>query len=76
MTSSDNNFVSFQACDLLLAQRVEAKMKGRKVNDVLNRLHLAVPAKRDTKVGVENFVQWKGCYDNRMPVMINLEPFV
>jgi len=37
------------ACDKLLAQRVEAKMKGKKVNDVLNRLHLAIPAARDNK---------------------------
>ena len=29
--------------------RVEQKMKGRKVNDVLNRLHLAMPTKRDNK---------------------------
>ena len=40
----------FQACDRLLAHRVEVKMKSRKVNDVLNRLHLAVPSKRDNKV--------------------------
>jgi nucleolar GTP-binding protein len=41
--------VKTTACDLLLAQRVESKLKGRKVNDVLNRLHVAVPDKRDTK---------------------------
>jgi len=41
--------VKTQACDKLLVQRVEAKMKGRKVNDVLNRLHLAVPTARDNK---------------------------
>lgn len=39
-----------QACDQLLAHRVNAKIKGKKVHDVLNRLHLAVPAKRDEKV--------------------------
>uniref|UniRef100_A0A8C4IDQ7 Nucleolar GTP-binding protein 1 n=1 Tax=Dicentrarchus labrax TaxID=13489 RepID=A0A8C4IDQ7_DICLA len=38
-----------QACDRLLADRVENKMKGKKVHDVLNRLHLAMPAKRDDK---------------------------
>ncbi|XP_004854638.1 nucleolar GTP-binding protein 1 isoform X2 [Heterocephalus glaber] len=38
-----------QACDRLLAHRVETKMKGNKVNEVLNRLHLAVPNKRDDK---------------------------
>ncbi|KAK2142393.1 hypothetical protein LSH36_962g00043 [Paralvinella palmiformis] len=39
----------YQACDRLLAHRVEQKMKGRKVNDILNRLHVSVPAKRDGK---------------------------
>uniref|UniRef100_A0A2K5CJ33 Nucleolar GTP-binding protein 1 n=1 Tax=Aotus nancymaae TaxID=37293 RepID=A0A2K5CJ33_AOTNA len=39
-----------QACDRLLAHRVETKMKGRKVNEVLNRLHLAVSSRRDDKV--------------------------
>lgn len=43
-----------QACDRLLAARVETKMKGKKVHDVLNRLHLAVPAKRDEKVEASN----------------------
>ncbi|XP_019363715.1 PREDICTED: nucleolar GTP-binding protein 1 isoform X2 [Gavialis gangeticus] len=41
--------VKTEACDRLLAHRVETKMKGNKVNEVLNRLHLAVPAKRDHK---------------------------
>nr|XP_020635344.1 nucleolar GTP-binding protein 1 isoform X2 [Pogona vitticeps] len=41
--------VKTEACDRLLAHRVDTKMKGNKVNDVLNRLHLAVPAKRDDK---------------------------
>ncbi|TPX30200.1 hypothetical protein SmJEL517_g06181 [Synchytrium microbalum] len=38
-----------QACDVLLASRVEMKMKGHKVNDVLNKLHLAEPMQRDSK---------------------------
>uniref|UniRef100_A0A3Q3WQM5 Nucleolar GTP-binding protein 1 n=1 Tax=Mola mola TaxID=94237 RepID=A0A3Q3WQM5_MOLML len=38
-----------QACDRLLSNRVETKMRGKKVHDVLNRLHLAMPAKRDEK---------------------------
>ncbi|KAM5157259.1 GTP-binding protein 4 [Mantella aurantiaca] len=41
--------VKTEACDRLLTHRVETKMKGNKVNDVLNRLHLAVPTKRDNK---------------------------
>nr|XP_031526762.1 nucleolar GTP-binding protein 1 isoform X3 [Vicugna pacos] len=41
--------VKTEACDRLLAHRVETKMKGNKVNEVLNRLHLAVPNRRDDK---------------------------
>uniref|UniRef100_A0A8B9ZRF7 Nucleolar GTP-binding protein 1 n=1 Tax=Anas zonorhyncha TaxID=75864 RepID=A0A8B9ZRF7_9AVES len=41
--------VKTEACDRLLAHRVDTKMKGNKVNEVLNRLHLAMPAKRDDK---------------------------
>ncbi|XP_061443484.1 GTP-binding protein 4 [Rhineura floridana] len=41
--------VKTEACDRLLAHRVDTKMKGNKVNDILNRLHLAVPSKRDNK---------------------------
>ncbi|GCC27071.1 GTP-binding protein 4 isoform X1 [Chiloscyllium punctatum] len=41
--------VKTEACDSLLAYRVDSKMKGKKVNDLLNRLHLAVPSKRDEK---------------------------
>lgn len=37
------------ACDRLMALRVELKMKGQKINDVLNRLHLTTPQPRDTK---------------------------
>ncbi|XP_051556262.1 GTP-binding protein 4-like [Myxocyprinus asiaticus] len=42
--------VKMEACDWLLAHRVDTKMKGKKVHEVLNRLHLAVPTKRDQKV--------------------------
>ncbi|XP_068196332.1 GTP-binding protein 4 [Antennarius striatus] len=41
--------VKAEACDRLLANRVETKMKGKKVHDVLNRLHLALPTRRDEK---------------------------
>ncbi|XP_048367374.1 GTP-binding protein 4 [Sphaerodactylus townsendi] len=41
--------VKTEACDRLLAHRVETKMKSNKVNDILNRLHLALPARRDNK---------------------------
>lgn len=39
-----------EACERLLAHRVEQKIKSSKVNDVLNRLHVAEPKKRDDKV--------------------------
>lgn len=42
--------VKTEACDQLLAQRVEVKMKSKKVNDVVNRLHVATPTQRDNKV--------------------------
>ena len=42
--------VKTEACDRLLATRVEVKAKGRKVNDVVNRLHVATPQQRDDKV--------------------------
>ena len=38
-----------EACERLLAHRVELKIKSSKINVVLNRLHLAEPAKRDNK---------------------------
>nr|XP_057926133.1 nucleolar GTP-binding protein 1 [Doryrhamphus excisus] len=41
--------VKNEACDRLLAHRVDNKMKGKKVHDILNRLHVAMPAKRDEK---------------------------
>ncbi|ORX85722.1 GTP binding protein 4 [Anaeromyces robustus] len=41
--------VKSTACEKLLASRVEVKMKSTRVNDVLNKLHFAVPVKRDNK---------------------------
>lgn len=38
------------ACDKLLLQRVDAKMRGKKVTNVLNRLRVATPKQRDQKV--------------------------
>lgn len=38
-----------EACERLLAHRVEQKIKSSKVNDVLNRLHVAEPRKRDNR---------------------------
>ncbi|KAK1376533.1 Nucleolar GTP-binding protein 1 [Heracleum sosnowskyi] len=37
------------ACERLLDQRVEQKMKSKKINDCLNRFHVATPKPRDQK---------------------------
>ncbi|KAF5181341.1 Nucleolar gtp-binding protein [Thalictrum thalictroides] len=37
------------ACERLLNQRVEVKMKSKKINDCLNRFHVAIPKPRDQK---------------------------
>lgn len=42
--------VKMEACERLLASRVEMKLKSKKVNDVVNRLHVAIPVPRDEKV--------------------------
>ena len=47
VTEEGITVVKTQACDMLLAQRVEIKMKGKKLPDVLNRLHVAMPTPRD-----------------------------
>jgi nucleolar GTP-binding protein len=41
--------VKQRACDLLLEKRVEAKMKGRKLAGVMNRLRVVQPTPRDGK---------------------------
>ncbi|KAF8634272.1 hypothetical protein AX17_004229 [Amanita inopinata Kibby_2008] len=35
------------ACDALLAHRIETKMRGSKVNSIINRIHVAQPKPRD-----------------------------
>ena len=35
------------ACDALLAHRVDSKLKGSKVNSIINRIHVAQPKARD-----------------------------
>ncbi|XBI83204.1 hypothetical protein VPH35_091735 [Triticum aestivum] len=37
------------ACERLLEQRVEIKMKSKKINDCLNRFHAAMPKPRDNR---------------------------
>ncbi|XP_068213596.1 GTP-binding protein 4 [Palaemon carinicauda] len=41
--------VKKEACDRLLAHRVDAKLRTRKADSILNRVHVAMPAKRDIK---------------------------
>jgi len=41
--------VKSTACDLLLQHRVEAKFRSKKVDSILNRLHVTDPAARDEK---------------------------
>ena len=36
-----------KACDALLAHRVDSKLKGNKINSVINRIHVAQPVPRD-----------------------------
>jgi nucleolar GTP-binding protein len=43
------NAVKNVACERLLEQRVEMKMKSKKINDCLNRIHVAMPKARDGK---------------------------
>ncbi|KJE92887.1 GTP binding protein 4 [Capsaspora owczarzaki ATCC 30864] len=47
LTAENVAQVKNTACDKLLAHRVEATISSRKVNDVVNRLHLAMPTERD-----------------------------
>src|SRR5260370_41709068 len=42
--------VKNKACDALLAQRVDAKLKGSKINTIINRIHVAQPKPRDEVV--------------------------
>ncbi|RVE48745.1 hypothetical protein evm_006519 [Chilo suppressalis] len=42
--------VKIEACERLLGHRVTEKMRTKKVDGILNRLHVAVPTPRDAKV--------------------------
>ncbi|KAH7888986.1 P-loop containing nucleoside triphosphate hydrolase protein [Phlebopus sp. FC_14] len=39
-----------KACDALLAHRADTKLKGNKINSVINRIHVAQPTPRDDVV--------------------------
>ena len=49
-TDEGVNTVKTVACDTLLAHRVESKLKGSKINSVINRIHVAQPKPRDEVV--------------------------
>lgn len=59
-----------KACDALLAHRVETKLKGSKINTVINRIHVAQPKPRDDierKPFIPDVVRDKKKYDKNDP---------
>ncbi|KAF9227100.1 P-loop containing nucleoside triphosphate hydrolase protein [Gyrodon lividus] len=59
-----------KACDALLAHRVDAKLKGSKINAVINRIHVAQPVPRDDVVRtpfVPDAVKERKKYDKNDP---------
>ena len=58
--------VKNKACDALLAHRVTTKLKGSKINSVINRIHVAQPKARDDLVRapfIPDVVKEKKKYD-------------
>eukprot|EP00123_Amoebidium_parasiticum_P012363 comp21303_c0_seq1/m.29120 comp21303_c0_seq1/g.29120 ORF comp21303_c0_seq1/g.29120 comp21303_c0_seq1/m.29120 type:complete len:651 (-) comp21303_c0_seq1:132-2084(-) len=49
LTGENITDVKTKACELLLGQRVEGRLRTGKVDDILNRLTVAMPAPRDQK---------------------------
>lgn len=49
-TEDGINQVKTTACEMLLQFRVNRKLQGQKVNDIVNRIHVALPTPRDNKV--------------------------
>jgi nucleolar GTP-binding protein len=47
LTEEGVSAVKTAACDRLLASRVEVKLKGRRANDVVGRIHVSMPKQRD-----------------------------
>ena len=48
MTEENVAQVKNAACEKLLQQRVEVKMKSKKIGGVANRMHVALPRARDS----------------------------
>lgn len=49
MTGDGVQEVKMEACERLLGHRVTEKMRTKKVDGILNRLHVALPSARDSK---------------------------
>ncbi|KAI0305475.1 P-loop containing nucleoside triphosphate hydrolase protein [Multifurca ochricompacta] len=65
-----------KACDALLAQRVDAKLKGSKINTIINRIHVAQPKPRDGVVRepfVPEAIRLRKKYDKNDPDRRKLE---
>jgi nucleolar GTP-binding protein len=65
-----------QACDALLAHRVENKLNGTKINSVINRIHVAMPKARDSVVReafIPDAVKARRPYDKTDPMRPRLE---
>ncbi|KAN0129277.1 P-loop containing nucleoside triphosphate hydrolase protein [Lactarius tabidus] len=65
-----------KACDALLAQRVDAKIKGSKINSIINRIHVAQPKPRDDVVRepfIPEAVKLRKKYDKNDPERRRLE---
>ncbi|KDN37341.1 hypothetical protein RSAG8_10229, partial [Rhizoctonia solani AG-8 WAC10335] len=68
--------VKTTACDALLAHRVESKLRGTKINTVVNRIHVAMPVKRDDKERkpfIPDIVKERKKYDKEDPEKMKLE---
>jgi len=64
------------ACDRLLQSRVDAKMKGHKINDILNKIHLTTPKPRDDNPRLPHIpasAENKTKYDLKDPNRVQLE---
>ena len=62
--------VKNMACDALLAHRVANKLKGTKINSIINRIHVAQPKPRDDAVRapfIPDAVKDKKKYDKSDP---------
>ncbi|KAF8893618.1 GTP binding protein 4 [Infundibulicybe gibba] len=59
-----------KACDALLAHRVDNKLKGSKINSIINRIHVAQPKARDDIVRapfIPDAVKQRKKYDKNDP---------